>query len=85
MELEEKIKARLSGEGDKGEKQGGVDRANEKEKRKPKNPFMLFVADQRDKILKDHPSLDFYRITSLAAIKWKKLNEETRQVYERKF
>jgi hypothetical protein len=51
-----------------------MDRANEKEKRKPKNPFMLFVADQRDKILKDHPSLDFYRITSLAAIKWKKLN-----------
>jgi len=48
--------------------------ATQEERKRPKNAFTLFVTDQRDKILKEHPSLDLYKITTLAAIKWKKLS-----------
>jgi hypothetical protein len=44
----------------------------------------LFVADQRDKILKDHPTLDLHKITTLAAIKWRKLSKDQQALYEKK-
>jgi hypothetical protein len=49
--------------------------SNPEERRKPKNAFALFVADQRDKMFGSSPSLNFTKITSLAAIKWKKMSE----------
>jgi hypothetical protein len=45
-------------------------------RKRPKTAFMLFVTDQRDKIMKEHPTLDLYRITTLAAIKWNKLSRD---------
>jgi hypothetical protein len=45
---------------------------------------MLFVTDQRDRIYREHPTLDLYKITTLAAIKWKKLSKEQQNVYENK-
>lgn len=45
------------------------------EKKRPKNAFALFVADQRDKMLGSSPSLTFQKITSLALLKWKRMSE----------
>ncbi len=51
------------------------------ERKRPKTAFTLFVTDQRDKILREHPTLDLYKITTLAAIKWKKLSRDQQLVY----
>jgi hypothetical protein len=81
MELEEKIREKLNGS------YGNDDIAlpPAEEKKKPKNAFTLFVADQKERILRDNPTLDFNKIVSLSALKWKRLGEDERAIYEKKF
>lgn len=82
MELEDIIKQRVSGtQSDQLLSDGGTPH---EERKRPKTAFTLFVTDQRDKILREHPSLDLYKITTLAAIKWKKLSRDQQLVYEKK-
>lgn len=81
LELEEIIKQKVSGAT---QGQSSENPPSQEERKRPKTPFQLFVTDQREKILKEHPTLDLYKITSLAAIKWKKLSREQQLVYEKK-
>lgn len=43
------------------------------------------MADQRDKILVDHPTLNFSKISSLAVLKWNNMSEEQKRPYQKKF
>lgn len=57
---------------------------NQEERRRPKTAFALFLADQRNKMMKESPTLSLQKVTGIATIKWKKLSKEQQQTYERK-
>lgn len=79
MELEEKFRERIKGSS------GNEERPLPNLPNKPKNAFTLFVADQKERLLRDMPELAFDKIVTLSAIKWKRLPEEQKAIYEKKF
>lgn len=54
---------------------------NYEERRRPKTAFLLFVADQREKMMRDNPNLSLSKITFLAKIKWGRLPKEQQMIY----
>jgi hypothetical protein len=42
------------------------------------------MEEERNRILKDHPSLDNHKVATLASIKWGKMKREQQMAYERK-
>lgn len=77
MELQEIIKQKFKGA-------ETTEQKPPEPKKRPLTAFALFLADHRDKILVQHPGLDFHKIATLASYKWKKLSREGQMVYEKK-
>lgn len=76
MELQEIIKQKFKG--------AETEQKPPEPKKRPLTAFALFLADHRDKILVQHPGLDFHKIATLASFKWKKLSREGQLLYEKK-
>lgn len=75
MELEAAVRERLN--------QSQADKPTENWRR-PRNGFQLYMEEERNRILKDHPSLDNHKVATLASIKWGKMKKEQQMAYERK-
>jgi len=69
IELEEKLRERLSGKGNE------TLLPPPEQKKRPKNAFVLFLADQRAKMIAEYPTLPFEKIVGVCAIKWKRVSE----------
>jgi phage protein D len=77
-ELEDKIRDKISGNANE------ASFPEPEERKRPKNAYMLFVADQKEKIMRDHPNIEQSKVVALAAIKWRKISEEQKKIYEKR-
>lgn len=54
------------------------------ERKRPRTAFTLFLADYREKIMRDNPNFALPKVVNIAKIKWKMLSREDQDVYEKK-
>lgn len=54
------------------------------ERKRPRTAFALFLADYREKILRDNPNFAMSKVVNIGKIRWKMLSKEEQEVYEKK-
>lgn len=74
MELEDLVRQKMASSNQTDTNSNEI-KGNQEERKRPKTAFALFLADQRNKMLKESPTLSLQKVTGLATIKWRKLTK----------